>query len=152
MVGAIPELRRRVLAVQGVVREPGRVRTPELGIVGRERELAELGDLVLDGDAAPGHRRRGREGPARRRVLLIRARLPARPSFRGTVPYLVDLSPLGEAGGARAGDRDRARPRGPGGRIPANGSDAFCVIASCFWCSTTSSTSPRWRRPAWSAR
>ncbi len=110
MVGAIPELRRRVLAVQGVVREPGRVRTPELGIVGRERELAELGDLVLDGDAAPVHRNgAGRDG----RLAIPDPVASGSAIVSRTVPYLVDLSPLGEAGGLgrRSPPRSTSRSR-----------------------------------------
>jgi predicted ATPase/RsiW-degrading membrane proteinase PrsW (M82 family) len=92
---AIPGQRRRVLAVQGVVKEPGRIRTPQLGIVGRDRELRDLERLLIDGDArevtlsGPG-------GIGKTRVAIELASRLQRRFAHGA--FFVDLATLHEPG------------------------------------------------------
>jgi len=91
---ALRQLRRRVIAAQGMVRDPGAVRLPELAIVGRADELAALTE-ILTGDSARQVTVVGPGGSGKTRLALeLASRLG--PHFAdGT--FFVDLSSIEDA-------------------------------------------------------
>ena len=96
---ALRQLRRRLIAAQGMVRDPGAVQRPELAIIGRDRELEKLTAMLIGGSArqlavvGPG-------GAGKTRLALELALRLAGRFADGS--FFVDLSSIEDAGAVPA--------------------------------------------------